>query len=103
MERMIPEERPRVGMDRVIRAQLALAGLSGLILIGFGGDATVGASEASAGIYLTILLLGVCAGAAHWIGPRVGSVLNWAAILSCVDCLGVTALVYLSDTSRVAP
>lgn len=97
---MIPEEGQKAGLERLFRAQLALAGLSALILIGFGPDATAGASGTSTAIYLTILLLGVCAGAAHWIGPRVGSVSDWASILSCVDCLGVTALLYLSGDLR---
>ena len=45
MEQMIPEEGEKAGLERVFRAQLALAGLSGLILIGFGRDATAGRTD----------------------------------------------------------
>ena len=45
MEQMIPEEGEKAGLERVFRAQLALAGLSGLILIGFGRDATAGTEQ----------------------------------------------------------
>ncbi|MEE3328775.1 MAG: ATP-binding protein [Myxococcota bacterium] len=83
-------------MGRLCRAQWALAGLAGLVLLGFGRSGGSHPGSAPLGVYLTILLLGACAGASYLMGSRVNSVRKWAATQLGLDVLAVTSLVYFS-------
>ena len=95
-------DRLRSGSDReaevgrMVRAQWALAGLAGLIYLGFDQGGMADWGPATWGTGVTIILLAGCAGLTSWLGEQVGSIRKWAAVQLGLDILGVSALVYFS-------